>query len=260
MTTTFMLRAILTLRRRRVKISTDHTPRVYELTEMHSSNGSDDLAGSVHQALRDAIVAGQLEAGEHINQDRVARELGVSRTPVREALRWLERDGLVRLEPNRGAFVSAFTDRDLFEIYELRELLEPHAAGIACAVATRAELAVLRDLADRIEETWEAEPQESFAFNRAFHERLCQPCQNGLLLSLLAQVWSQQAALRIFTRYAQGGRAFAERTHAEHHSIVEAYAARDTAAVRDLVRAHIAAAHEATVRLLAAADRPEEVA
>jgi DNA-binding GntR family transcriptional regulator len=219
-----------------------------------------ELTSTIHDALRVAIVSGQFAPNQRINQDAVARELGVSKTPVREALRWLERDGLVRLEQNRGAFVAEFTDRDLFEIYELRELLEPHAAAIACAVATRANVAELRDLRDRIAAVWSEHPMEAFELNREFHHRLCAPCQNGLLMHLLGQVWSQQAALRIFTHYATAGEAFAERTHAEHRTILEAYAARDSARVRELVRNHISEAHEATVRLLAAARRPEEVA
>ena len=219
-----------------------------------------ELTSTIHDSLRVAIISGRLAPNQRINQDAVARELGVSKTPVREALRWLERDGLVRLEPNRGAFVAEFTDRDLFEIYELRELLEPHAAAIACAVATRADVAELRDLRDRIAAVWSEDPMEAFELNREFHHRLCAPCQNNLLMHLLGQVWSQQAALRIFTHYATAGDAFADRTHAEHRTILEAYAARDSAGVRELVRNHISEAHEATVRLLAAARRPEEVA
>jgi len=219
-----------------------------------------ELTSTIYDSLRVAIVSGRLEANGRINQDAVAREPGCSKTPVREALRWLERDGLVRLEQNRGAFVAEFTDRDLFEIYELRELLEPHAAAIACAVATRADIAQLRDLRDRIAEIWNDDPMEAFELNREFHERLCAPCQNTLLMHLLGLVWSQQAALRIFTHYAQAGDAFADRTHAEHRTIIEAYAARDAASVRELVRNHISEAHEATVRLLAAVRRPEEVA
>jgi DNA-binding GntR family transcriptional regulator len=219
-----------------------------------------ELTSTIYDSLRVAIVSGRLEPNGRINQDAVARELGCSKTPVREALRWLERDGLVKLEQNRGAFVAEFTDRDLFEIYELRELLEPHAAAIACAVATRADVAHLRDLRDRIAAIWNDDPMAAFELNREFHERLCAPCQNALLLHVLGLVWSQQAALRIFTHYAQAGEAFADRTHAEHRTIIEAYAARDSARVRELVRNHISEAHEATVRLLAAVRRPEEVA
>jgi DNA-binding GntR family transcriptional regulator len=216
-----------------------------------------ELTSTVHAALRDAILDGRLEQGERVNQDRVARELGVSRTPVREALRWLERDGLVRLEQNRGAFVASFTARDLFEIYELRELLEPHAAAIASMLATRAEIAGVRDMLERIEQAADDDRAGAFALNRRFHERLCGPCQNGLLMNLLGQVWSQNAALRIFTYYAAAGPEVAACTHHQHRAIVEAYAARDPDGVRELVRAHIAEAHDMTAGLIA---RAEEVA
>jgi DNA-binding GntR family transcriptional regulator len=220
------------------------------------------LTESVHAALETAILSGQLQPNARVNQDATARQLGVSRTPVREALRWLERDGLVRLEPRRGAFVVRFTEQDLFEIYELRELLEPHAAAIACVVATRADIALVRDLEERIEQTSGTDPQAAFALNRSFHERLCAPCRNSLLMSLLEQVWSQQAALRIFTYYASAGPQLAERTRAQHRAITDAYAARDADATRVLVRSHIAEAHETTVRLMAARNAvvPEEVA
>ena len=169
------------------------------------SHPDPQLSATVHEALRQAILSGALGPNEHVNQDRVARELGVSRTPVREALRWLERDGLVRMEPNRGAFVQAFSTDDVFEIYELRELLEPHAAGIAAAVATRADVQAVRSLQEAIELARAVDLQEGFELNRAFHARLCAPCRNGLLMSVLGQVWSQGSALRIFTHYAQAG-------------------------------------------------------
>src|SRR5689334_15373495 len=86
-----------------------------------------ELAAGVQRVLADQIASGRLRPNERINQERVASELGVSRTPVREALRWLERDGLVRLEARRGAFVAAFDAGDIDDIYELREVLEPRA-------------------------------------------------------------------------------------------------------------------------------------
>jgi DNA-binding GntR family transcriptional regulator len=208
------------------------------------------LTESVHSAIEQAILSGRLEANTRVNQDAMARELGVSRTPVREALRWLERDGLVRLEPRRGAFVASYSARDVFEIYELRELLEPHAAAIACVVATRADAATVRDLEAQIEHASGRDVQAAFALNRSFHQKLCEPCRNTLLTGLLEQVWSQQAALRIFTYFASAGRDLAERTHAQHRAIVDAFCARDHERTRDLVRSHISEAHETTVRLM----------
>jgi len=225
------------------------------LAESHPDT---QLSATVHEALRQAILSGALQPNEHVNQDRVARELGVSRTPVREALRWLERDGLVRMEPNRGAFVQAFSTNDVFEIYELRELLEPHAAGIAAAVATRADVQAVRSLEEAIERARPVDLQQAFELNRAFHARLCAPCRNGLLMSLLGQVWSQGSALRIFTHYAQAGPELRARTQEQHRAIVEAFGARDAERTRELVRVHIAEAHETTARLMARSS--EEVA
>src|SRR3989304_1404994 len=84
-------------------------------------------AVGTHDSLKQAILSGRLEPGERINQEQIAKGLGVSRTPVREALHLLAREGLVALLPRRGAFVSAFDERDVFELYDVREVLEPHA-------------------------------------------------------------------------------------------------------------------------------------
>src|SRR3990172_9551668 len=99
------------------------------------SDAPPQLTVGIHEALKKAILEGRLRPSERINQEQIARELGVSRTPVR--------DGLVDLQPRRGAFVSAFDERDVFEIYNLRELLEPHAAARACLLATPADVAAL---------------------------------------------------------------------------------------------------------------------
>ena len=205
------------------------------------------LTASIHEALKSAILEGRLEPAQRINQGLVAKELGVSRTPVREALQSLAREGLVDLVPHRGAFVSSFGAQELFEIYDLRELLEPHAVARACLLATPAELAAIRRLEREIENAEEVEL--AFALNREFHQRLCEPCQNRLLMALLETVWSQQSALRIFTYYARSTEAL-ERTNAEHRAIVDSFAARDSAGTRELVRRHIAEAHQTLAELI----------
>src|SRR3990172_3485923 len=89
------------------------------------SDAPPQLTVGIHEALKKAILEGRLRPSERINQEQIARELGVSRTPVREALQCLARDGLVDLQPRRGAFVSAFDERDGVEIYNPRDLLQP---------------------------------------------------------------------------------------------------------------------------------------
>src|SRR3990172_7138695 len=115
------------------------------------SDAPPHLAASIHDTLKRAILAGQFRPAERINQEKIAGELGVSRTPVREALHSLAREGLVELHPRRGAFVSAFGERDVAELYEMREVLEPHATAAACLRATAAQVEVVRRLAGEIE-------------------------------------------------------------------------------------------------------------
>ena len=208
---------------------------------------TDLLTASIHEALKSAILEGRFEPAQRINQGQIAKELGVSRTPVREALQSLAREGLVDLVPRRGAFVSSFGAQELFEIYDLREQLEPHAVARACLLATPTEIAAIRRLEREIECAEEVEL--AFALNREFHQRLCEPCRNRLLMALLETVWSQQSALRIFTYYAQSTEAL-ERTNTEHRAIVESFAARDSAGTRELVRRHIAEAHQTLAELI----------
>jgi DNA-binding GntR family transcriptional regulator len=212
---------------------------------------SEELAAGVQRAIASAIASGRLRPNERINQERLASELGVSRTPVREALRWLERDGLVRLVARRGAFVSAFDARDVDDIYEMRELLEPPAVGRAAVRATRADVAGVRRLLAAMERAWRSNVNRAFDLNRSFHQALCEQCGNRLLLNVLQQVWSHQSAVRIFTFAQEASVTLEERTNAEHRAIVEAFAARDAARAEDLVRRHIVAAHEATAELMA---------
>ena len=105
------------------------------------------LTDRVLVALREAITSGRLPADARIKQEQIAAELGVSRTPVREALVLLEQEGLVRLVPRRGALVQGFTAADVRELYELRELLEPAAAALATARATEADRETVQRLA-----------------------------------------------------------------------------------------------------------------
>ena len=96
--------------------------------------------------------------------------------------------------------------------------------------------------------------EDAFELNREFHRRLCQPCSNRLLITLLDTVWGQQSAMRIFTYYARTDGA-ARTMRDEHRAIVEAFAERDAERTRDLVREHLAAARRTLLELMAARPR-----
>jgi DNA-binding GntR family transcriptional regulator len=194
------------------------------------------LTDRVCAALREAITSGRLAPEERIKQERIAAELGVSRTPVREALHLLEREGLVRLVPRRGAIVQGFTAADVRELYELRELLEPAAAALATARAgadERREVQRLARLTGR--------PSGGFAANRDFHHALCAPCGNSLIMRTLDSVWTHRAAEGLFAYQTLPAGAVA-RLAAEHDAIAHAFAEADAARVRALVHDHVRAA------------------
>jgi DNA-binding GntR family transcriptional regulator len=194
------------------------------------------LTDRVHAALREAITSGRLEPGARVKQEQIAAELGVSRTPVREALHLLEREGLIRLVPRRGAIVQGFTAADVRELYELRELLEPAAAELATVRATRDERQAVQRLAGLTDRR-----SGGFAPNRDFHHALCAPCRNGLIMRTLDSVWTHRAAEGLFAYQTLPAGAI-ERLAVEHAAIAQAFSDADAARVRALVHDHVRAA------------------
>ena len=195
------------------------------------------LTGRVHAVLRDAIVSGRLVPGARIKQELVARDLGVSRTPVREALHLLESDGLVQLIPRRGAVVQALTHDDARDLCEMRLWLEPEAAALGAERATPRERREIERLAERTR----ARSADAFSLNRDFHHGLCAASQNRILLRTLDGIWSQHAALRLFIWQTEPADAFA-RMGREHDAIAAAFSKGDATRVRELVHEHIRAA------------------
>lgn len=108
-------------------------------------------AERVYDDLRAAIIGGEYAPGERLRAEALAARFGTSRTPVREALMLLEGDGLVEIEPRRGAVVRSFDPADLVDLYEVRALLEARAAGLAAARIAPADLALLEATCERVE-------------------------------------------------------------------------------------------------------------
>ena len=206
------------------------------------------LAGRVHAALKDAIVSGRVPPNARLVQERIASEMGVSRTPVREALHLLEREGLVQLLPRRGAIVHGLTFADVRDLYETRLAIEPFAAERGCERATDAERATVERLAAATSNVRNV--RAAFSVNRDFHHALCAPSGNAMLMRALAAVWTQQGAPRIFVYQASPGGALAGMGD-EHRAIAHAYGRCDARVTRALVHDHIAAAGEDVMARLA---------
>lgn len=194
------------------------------------------LSAVVLRSLREAIVDGRLMPGTAINEVQISRQLGVSRAPLREALRSLEKEGLIASVPYRGAIVTPLTQRGIEEIQAFRRLLEVFAAEQALPRAGDAELASLDAIVAEMEQCAAAGDLACMsAADVRFHTRIIELSGNALLLD----VWHGYVS-RIRRALALRNRANSDLPSivAMHRQIVAAFRARDLAAVRRCYDSH----------------------
>lgn len=194
------------------------------------------VAGHVAERLRAEIVAGEREPGSKLRQVEIARRYGVSTTPVREALAMLQREGLVRLHPQRGAVVFLPSVADLREHYEIRAALEALAAAKTAEVFEPEWAPPLESLLDEMRT---APPAERYiALNQRFHTTLYEHCGRRRLVEMIAGLRDASSAyLHIYRAAADFP---VERLDGEHREILAACIARDAARAAEATRIHLA--------------------
>jgi DNA-binding GntR family transcriptional regulator len=176
----------------------------------------------VRETLREAILDGHLAPGTWLREEEIARELGVSRTPVREALQQLTAIELIEFKPHQGAVVSRLTSDDILAIYVVREALEGISARLAAVRATQEDIEDLRQILAQMEERAANNDAEALAdLNLAFHARMRRISTNRYLDRFLTQV---EQAVRRFGRTTYRYTKRAPDSIAEHHAIVDAIA------------------------------------
>lgn len=201
---------------------------------MASRSGTD-----TYRLLLEAIESGELSPGTRLRETELAKRFGVSRTPVREALKQLEAQGLARHEANRGMVIPTLDNDEVNELYVIREVLEGTAARLAAQHATDVEIAILQDMVAADQENLD-DVETLLATNRAFHRRLTLASHNRYLIAQMEHM-KQFLLLLGTTTLADPARRTA--AVAEHARLVEALVARDTKKAEELARAHINAAH-----------------
>jgi len=196
---------------------------------------TDSLHGNAaYAALLAEIRDGKLTPGDRLRETDLADRLGVSRTPVREAIRQLEADGLVTHIPRQGASVRRLEYAEVMELYEMRAVLEGTAARLAVRSASDVELAELRDLNEELRAAGQG--TRAFHLNRHFHALLLNAAKNRFLAS---SVQAMQKAMMILgpTTLAQSERF--ENAVKEHAAVLDALEARDANAAEAAMRLHI---------------------
>jgi DNA-binding GntR family transcriptional regulator len=201
------------------------------------SGDSATLTSRALEALRVAIVDGRLEAGERYSVAQLAERFGVSRTPVREALLVLERQGVVRFERNRGVRVLETTAHDLEEVFALRLLLEVPATRRACALLRRDDLTALeRELKAMERLAGEADESAFMAHDKRFHEVILRASGNRRLTTIVSQL---RDLVRFRGASTVGRSRDLQAILAEHVVILDALRARDAEGAAEAMRAHL---------------------
>lgn len=192
------------------------------------------LYEQVADRLRQRILEREVEPGAWIDELKVCGELGISRTPLREALKVLAAEGLVTMKLRRGAYVTEMSERDVQEAYQLLSLLESDAAAEVAARATEAELNELGELHRALEEAL-PDRDAFFAANERFHLRVLEIDGNRWRLQIVGDLRRLMKLNRHHSLFREGR---LEESLQEHRAIVRALLSRDATACRQLVAAH----------------------
>lgn len=149
---------------------------------------AETLPSKIYRILREAIIKGQLQPGERLVQDELAKTLNVSRMPIREAIKQLAAEGYVTVEPHKGAIVKQFTIHELEEIYFLRAKFEPMAAAESLKSMSPQLVTQLRELNERMKKTDDTD--EYIQLNIEFHHLLIKDCPWGKLNNIIENLWN----------------------------------------------------------------------
>jgi DNA-binding GntR family transcriptional regulator len=198
------------------------------------------LYEEVAELLRQRIFKRELQPGSWIDELKIAEEYGISRTPLREALKVLAAEGLVTMKVRRGAYVTEVSAQDLADVYHLLSLLESDAAGVVAEQASETQMAELQQLHAQLEASALAAPNDTLAFfsiNEGFHMRLLEIANNRWRDQMVADLrkvmkLNRQNSLQKSGRIAE--------SLAEHRAIMSALMSRDTEGAVQAMRTHFA--------------------
>jgi len=199
------------------------------------------LYEEVAELLRQRIFRRELEPGSWIDEVKLAQEYGISRTPLREALKVLAAEGLVTMKVRRGAYVTEVSESDMTDVYHLLALLESDAAAVVAARATDAELKELKQLHRELEGAIQ-DHERFFAVNERFHMRLLELASNRWRIQMVADLRKVMKLNRQHSLLKSGR---IEESLAEHRAVMDAIVQRDAEAARERMQRHFRSGLEA---------------
>jgi DNA-binding GntR family transcriptional regulator len=191
-------------------------------------------ADYAYQEMQARILDGRFVPGSVLTAEAVASELGLSTTPIREALRRLATDELITLHAHRDVRVNPLSRKEVEDIYRVRLLLDPLAAELACENASDEELLIPRRVLSTIPRR--ADARQEMLGNRAFHRAIYGRCGSRVLVSLLESLWDRTDRYRLILVASPGT---ARHAHTDHTAMADAFKNRDGATLRRLTTDHL---------------------
>ncbi len=195
---------------------------------------------STYLLIRRAIMAGRYAPGTQLKEEQLADLMGVSRTPVRAALQRLIGDRLLHSQANRGVFVAEWTTRDIQDVFELRLLLEPHAAGLAAVRATEQQIEGLRTHTDRMDSSTRPSFQDNLPKiqqeNHAFHSLILDASGSPRLKGMATPLIDMPVIIGTFYFYSE---ADMQRSIQHHRELITAIESRDRTPAQEVMKVHL---------------------
>lgn len=218
---------------------------------------TENIGGAIARLIRSAVLDGRLVPGERIKEGEIASQLGVSRTPVREALLILKAQGLVDLPPNRGATVCSYEPKDLSEIYEVRAALEGFVARKAAQDISATQLEVLEQSCERFAGHCEtAAVEQLIQENLFFHNTIMETSSNSRLVHILRGTIELPL---VYKSYLWNSIEHSRSSERYHREITKALKAADGARAQELMEAHALEARDFLLQVIGTDSRSESL-
>ena len=195
-----------------------------------------NLSDEVYNILSDRIISTKLQAGARLIEDELAQDLGISRTPIREALNRLAQDGLIELIPRKGAQVSQLKESDVEEIYDVRKVLEGLATEKAASLIEKKDIVQVEELIEKYESSPEKKLEYFLKADIKLHNLIISCCGNRRLIKILRSLHNFVESFRVLD--AQYDRRL-KQANREHKAIIRALLKKDAATARSLIEQHI---------------------
>lgn len=217
------------------------------MTENKAFSPSSSLTEEIADIVRERILKGEYEIGEKIKENQIAEELRVSRTPIRDAFKLLENEGLIDYIPNRGCFAKGFTKRDVEDIYAVRESLEELAVMWAVERISDEEIAALEEQCDMMEfYAHKQDTKKVLELNAGFHDVIYASSRSRFLAQVLRSYKAYLDKTRKAVFYDQ---LYLESILREHRTILEAVRQHDKQKAIEAMKAHLNASMQRSERI-----------